>query len=300
LAETSARKDRVTSVLPPALSLLRPHQWIKNLFVAAPLFFAPWALTADAVGRVALAVAAFCALSSAVYVLNDAVDRDADRLHPEKRRRPIAAGHVSLALAAVLGAACLLAGAALLAWLGPRVAIIGGAYVLLNVAYSFLLKRIAIVDVATIAVSFVIRVEAGAAAVGQEASPWIVIATFLLALFLALGKRRDDLVQELDGRHRKSIDGYSVPFLDVAIAVTLATLVTVYLIYTTAERTMQHFATDKLHYTAVPVLIGVLRYLQLTIVERRSGAPTDVVLGDRFLQLAILSWIAAFLVLAYR
>ena len=295
----SARKARFATIAPPALSLLRPRQWIKNLFVAAPLFFAPWAISASSLGRVGLAILAFCLLASMIYVLNDWVDREADRLHPEKRHRPLAAGTVRPAAAVALGLGCLVGGGAILGWLGPDMLVIGAAYVALNTAYSFLLKRIAIVDVATIAVSFVIRVEAGAAATGLEASPWIVIATFLLALFLALGKRRDDLVQELDGRHRKSIDGYSVPFLDVAIAVTLSTLVTVYLIYTTADRTLLHFATEKLHYTAIPVVVGVLRYLQLTIVEQRSGAPTEVVLGDRFLQLCVIGWIAVFVLLAY-
>jgi 4-hydroxybenzoate polyprenyltransferase len=282
------------AALPALIRLLRPHQWVKNAFVAAPLFFTPSRLDADAVGRVALGVLAFCAVSSAVYVLNDAVDRDADRRHPTKRFRPLAAGTVGLPLALAAMAVLLLLGVALGLALPAGFLAVLVVYLAINLSYSFFLKRLAIVDVMVIALGFVLRVYAGGALVEVRPTVWIIACTMLLALFLALAKRRDDLVKGLAGEHRASLAGYNVRFLDTSIAIVLAALLVSYLLYTAAPENTARYHTDQLYVTAPFVFAGVLRYLQITLVEERSGSPTQVVLTDRFLLVAVLGWIATF------
>ncbi|MEQ9639297.1 MAG: decaprenyl-phosphate phosphoribosyltransferase [Alphaproteobacteria bacterium] len=287
------------SSLAALLWLLRPHQWVKNGFVLAPLAFTPSAVNLATVGAALAAVACFSAMASAIYVLNDFVDREADRAHPTKRKRPLAAGTVAVPAALATMAALVVAGLAGAWWLDPAFAVLLAVYATINVAYSLYLKRIAIVDVVIIALGFVLRVEGGAAVVDVDPSSWIVIMTGLVALFLALAKRRDDLAKQLGQGHRASLDGYTKPFLDAAISVILGALLVAYLIYTTDATVMARLGTDKLFYTAPFVVIGVLRYLQLTMVMEVSGSPTRVVLSDRFLILTIAGWVAAFAALLY-
>jgi 4-hydroxybenzoate polyprenyltransferase len=282
-----------------ALALLRPHQWIKNAFVAAPLFFTPWALTADSVATVGLGVVAFSALASAVYVLNDYVDRAADRLHPEKSRRPLAAGTVSVPMAFAFMGLLLAIGLGIAFGLSTGFAALALAYLVVNLGYSFGLKHVAIMDVLLIALGFVLRVEAGSVLIGVESSAWIVIASGLLALFLALAKRRDDVVRSLGGEHRRSLDGYNRVFLDTALAVVLGALLVAYLIYTTDAAVMARLGTDRLFYTAPFVVAGVLRFLQITLVEERSGAPTRIVATDPFLIGSVTGWALAFALLIH-
>lgn len=289
------RTVRVLAVL----SLLRPHQWIKNGFIAAPLFFTPSALSWASAALVGGAVASFCALASAVYILNDYLDRDADRGHPVKCRRPLAAGTVPVPLAFGLLGVLLAAGLGLALALPGRFAAVAGLYFVLNLGYCFSLKHVAIVDVLIIALGFVLRVEGGGTVIGVVPTAWIVIITGLLALFLALAKRRDDLVCALDGRHRGSLNGYNRPFLDVAVSVTLGALLVAYLIYTTDAGVMDRLGTRNLYYTAPFVVAGILRYLQITLVDERSGSPTTLALTDRFLVLTILGWLATFGALIY-
>ena len=284
----------------PILALLRPHQWIKNLFVAAPLFFTPAALSPGALGRVILGIACFSALASAMYVLNDWCDREADRCHPRKRLRPLAAGTVSVRKALLLALGLALAGFALAALLLPAAfgQVLAG-YVLLNLAYSFWLKRIAILDVLVIAIGFVLRIYAGGFLIGVTPTVWIVACTLLLALFLALAKRRDDIVRGLEKNHRPALAGYNAAFLDTAIAVVLGSLLVCYLLYTTQAENMARLHSNKLFLTVPFVIAGVLRYLQVTLVEHRSGTPTRLAVTDRFLLLTILGWLATFAVLIY-
>jgi decaprenyl-phosphate phosphoribosyltransferase len=286
--------------MPPILVLLRPHQWVKNLFVVAPLFFTPSALSAAAAGRVALGVLCFSALASAMYVLNDWCDREADRQHPVKRLRPLAAGEVTAAAALLLALLLALGGFAAALLLLPRgFAEVLAGYVVLNLAYTLRLKRIAILDVMVIAIGFVLRVYAGGFLIGVTPTVWIVACTLLLALFLALAKRRDDIVRGIDEGHRPSLAGYNLPFLDTAVAVVLAALLVCYLLYTTQAENMARMHSDKLFLTAPFVIAGVLRYLQITIVEHRSGSPTRLALSDPFLLLVICGWIATFAWLIY-
>jgi 4-hydroxybenzoate polyprenyltransferase len=283
----------------PIIKLIRPHQWVKNAFVAAPLFFTPRAVSSESVVMVIAGFACFCVLSSGVYVLNDFLDREADRQHPTKRSRPLAAGTVSVPVAIMLMVVLIAGGLAAAALLNLAFAGIALAYFLVNLGYSTFLKRASIIDVMLIALGFVLRVYAGGALIGVEPSVWIISCTMLLALFIALAKRRDDLVKGLGNDHRESLAGYSKQFLDTSLAVVLASLLVSYLLYTTQPENRAHFGTDHLYLTVPFVVAGVLRYLQITLVEERSGTPTRVVLTDGFLRYAVLGWLATFAVLIY-
>ena len=282
------------------MRLARPRQWVKNGFVLAPLFFTPEAVSGPNVGRIAAAFAAFCLIASAIYVVNDWCDAEADRAHPAKCTRPIAAGEIAPAAALAFALALLGAGFALSLALLPRLAsAIAGGYVVLTLLYSWRLKHVAVLDVLIVATGFVLRIEFGGAAVAIKLTVWIVVCTFLLALFLALAKRRDDLVKSIGDAHRPALAGYNLPFIDTALAVVLAALLVSYLIYTTQPDLMTKFHTDKLYLTAPFVAAGVLRYLQIALVEKRSGSPTDLAVTDPFLILAVLGWITVFAALLY-
>jgi 4-hydroxybenzoate polyprenyltransferase len=273
--------------LPPIIRLLRPKQWIKNGFVAAPLFFTPDKVTTASLLDVLVSFAVLCMVASAVYCLNDLRDAEGDRNHPVKKDRPIASGAISPTAAMVLMVLLLAGGVALAAWRVPVILWVVGAYFAINIAYTVRLKHIAILDVLIVAFGFVLRVEAGALIVDIEPSAWILIVTGLLALFIALAKRRDDIVRDLDADHRKSLGGYTLPFLDGCLMAVLSTLLVSYLIFTTDQAVMARLGSEKLYFTGPFVIAGVLRYLQLTIVYERSGSPTDLVYRDPGLQLSV-------------
>jgi decaprenyl-phosphate phosphoribosyltransferase len=279
--------------------MLRPRQWVKNAFLMAPLFFTPPALSLRNVELVAAGIVSFCALASAIYILNDYFDREADQKHPEKRFRPLAAGTISVGVAFTLFAILLTGGFAIALLTSYEFTWIAIGYVALNLAYSFGLKNVAILDVLIIALGFTLRVEAGAVLIGIAPSAWIVITTGLLALFLALAKRRDDISRNLGNDHRRSLSGYTLPFLDVAATVMLGALLVAYMIYTTDANVMKELNTDKIYYTTPFVVAGILRYLQIALVENGSGSPTDVVLRDRFLIITIVGWAITFGILIH-
>ncbi|OGL08954.1 MAG: phosphoribose diphosphate--decaprenyl-phosphate phosphoribosyltransferase [Candidatus Rokubacteria bacterium RIFCSPLOWO2_12_FULL_71_22] len=279
---------------------LRPRQWLKNLFVFAGLIFAQKLFTPAA--WIALAAfALFCALSGAVYLLNDVADRDRDRLDPRKRARPIAAGRlgvgVALAAAAVLVAGSLVAAAFLSrAFLATAV-----AYLVLLTAYSVWLKHLVIVDVIVVACGFVLRAVAGAVVIRVEMSGWLLICTILLALFLALGKRRFEYLS-LGGdavAHRPILAEYSPALLDQMIAVVTASTVTAYALYTMSPETVAKFHTQLLPATIPFVLYGVFRYLYLLYRRQLGGNPSELLLGDRALLLNALCWMLAVLLIIY-
>ncbi len=280
--------------------LMRPRQWVKNAFVVAPLFFSPWAVNVASVRAVAIAVVVFCLLSSAVYVINDYFDREGDRLHPEKKFRPLASGEVTPGQGIALAIGLLVLSAALSSFLlTPRFAVFAGTYFVINLLYSIWLKHVAILDVLIVAAGFVLRIDAGASVVDVSPSVWISLATGLLALFMALAKRRDDLVKTMTNTHRASLSGYNLRFVDTCLAMTLAALIVCYLMYTTDTETIRRFKTEHLWLTSTFVIAGVMRYLQITLVEERSGSPTDIVLTDRFLIVTVIGWAFAFGVLIY-
>lgn len=287
-------------VLPALLTLLRPKQWVKNTFVAAPLFFTPEKASTGNLAAVLVGFVAFCLVASAVYCLNDFRDREADRSHPVKRARPLASGAVTPAVALLLMVGLLAAGVALAAWRAPVMLPALGAYFVINIAYSLYLKSVAIVDVLIVAFGFVLRVEAGAMLIGVAPSAWILIVTGLLALFIALAKRRDDIVRDLDSEHRKSLKGYSRQFLDGSLMAVLSTLLVSYLIFTTDQAVMARLGSERLYFTGPFVVAGLLRYLQLTIVYERSGSPTDLIYRDKGLLLSIAGWLAMFAWILYR
>lgn len=288
-----------TESFPPAIRLLRPHHWIKNGFIAAPLFFTPAAMGWASIETIALGVLAWSLAASAIYILNDLVDCEADRQHPKKKTRPIACGAVSKAYALVVMSVLALASTLISLSLTQGFALCLLAYVLVNLAYSYFLKQIAIIDVMCIALGFVLRVEAGAQLIDVTPSPWIMILTGLLAMFLGFAKRRDDLIKHLGVSHRKSLDGYSRIFIDTAMSLTAGSALVSYLIFTTDAEVRSRLETDALYVTVPFVVFAMLRYLQVAMVEERSGSPTLVFLTDRPILFAGLGWILTFAGLIY-
>jgi decaprenyl-phosphate phosphoribosyltransferase len=281
--------------------LLRPQQWVKNLFVFLPAFFAGRIANLTLLSQTLVAFISLCLLASAIYTLNDVTDRESDRSHPTKRNRPIASGRVSVRAALGLAFSLCMAGFAMAGGLGLSVLALAGLYLAFNLAYSLGLKHIPVLDIFIVSVGYVIRVFVGGVVDDVPISIWIVIMTFLLALFLALGKRRDDVLifNESGAKTRKAIDGYTLPFIDSAMMVMAAVNIVSYIMYTASPDVTGKFHTDKLYVTTVFVLLGILRYLQLTQVEKRSGAPTEVLFKDRFIQLTLIGWILAFMVIIY-
>jgi 4-hydroxybenzoate polyprenyltransferase len=280
---------------------LRPHQWTKNLVVLAALAFSKHLFDPQPLSRALLAFALFCGLSGTVYLLNDVADVERDRLHPTKRLRPIASGALSVrtavALAIALGTLCV--GLSFL--LGPTFATCAAIYLVLNLAYSFRLKEVVIVDVLAVSFGFVLRAVAGAVAVAVHISEWLLILTILLALFLTLAKRRAELTSLNQGasEHRKILAEYSPYLLDQMISVVTASCVTAYAFYTTAADTREKFQTDRLVWTLPFVLYGIFRYLYLVHQKEKGGSPTDVLLTDRPLLVAVALWALAVVLIVY-
>jgi 4-hydroxybenzoate polyprenyltransferase len=287
-------------VLSAVLVSLRPRQWVKNLFVFGGLVFGQRLFT-PALWTALAAFVVFCALSGAIYLLNDVADRDKDRLHPDKRHRPIAAGRLPVRAAVVTAVALIVAGLAAADWLSRPFALAAVAYVVLLSAYSVWLKHVVIVDVLVVALGFVLRAAAGALAIGVAISGWLLICTILLALFLALGKRRHEVLT-LEGNaagHRPILAEYSAGLLDQMIAVVTASTVTAYALYTMSPETVAKFHTPLLPATLPFVLYGVFRYLYLLYHRQLGGNPSDIVVHDRPLLLNTLLWLLIVLLIIY-
>ena len=283
------------------VAALRPHQWTKNLLIFAPLALSKHLFEADAFFRSVSAFALFCGLSGTAYLINDLTDLDRDRLHPRKRLRPLASGALSKraaqTAAALLGLACL----GLSFQLGRGFLAAAAAYVLLNLAYSFWLKSVVILDVIAISLGFVLRAVAGALAISVPFSDWLLVCTLLLALFLALAKRRHELVSMTDGAvdHREILAEYSPYLLDQMIAVVTASCLMAYAFYTLAPETIEKYRTDRLAWTIPFVLYGIFRYLYLVHGREEGGSPTDVLLTDRPLLADVALWAAALVAIVY-
>lgn len=276
------------------LNLLRPHQWIKNLFIAAPMFFA-FTITAQNVVYVMLGIVIFSLCSSAIYVFNDINDVNQDRQHPEKRKRPIASGEVSIGAALSIAIVLFIISLSFGWFINKIFFIVLVIYVFINILYTLKLKHIAILDIIVIAIGFVLRLFAGAILIGVKNSMWIVLVTFLLALFLALAKRRDEYLHYINGKTvRKNIDGYNLEMINAGMVLLAAVTVVAYIMYTVSTAVIERVGSDKLYMTVVFVVIGILRYMQLTFVYEKSGSPTKVLLEDVFLQLVIGFWLLSF------
>jgi 4-hydroxybenzoate polyprenyltransferase len=281
---------------------LRPGQWSKNLVVFAGLLFGRRLFDADAVARAVAAFVVFCALSGVVYLVNDVADRESDRQHPLKMKRPIASGAVSVRLA--LTTAALLGVLALVAALviGQPFALVAATYLTLQIAYSGTLKHIVIIDVLTIAIGFVLRAVAGAAAVNVEISHWLLVCTILLALFIALAKRRHEIVLLAGGAtsHRPILGEYSAYLLDQMIGVVTASTLISYIFYTISPETQAKFGTPWLGLTIPFPLYGIFRYLYLVHQREGGGSPADLLLTDRPLLACVALWAAAVALIIYR
>jgi 4-hydroxybenzoate polyprenyltransferase len=290
------------------VQLLRPQQWIKNIFIFLPVFFDGKLLHIDLLLATAMVFVAYCLAASGVYCFNDVYDAEADRLHPKKCLRPIASGTVSKTAAYSIMGVCFLI-SILLVTISfhdeyPKMLRLIGVitfYILMNIAYCVKLKQKAIVDVFIIATGFVLRIVAGGFATGIHLSQWIVLMTFLLALFLAFAKRRDDVViyEDTGILTRKNVSRYNLAFMNQAIGIVASITMVCYIMYTVSPEVTERFHSHYVYITSIFVLAGIIRYLQVTLVDVRSGSPTKILLKDRFIQACIIGWVITFFFILY-
>jgi decaprenyl-phosphate phosphoribosyltransferase len=296
------------------LKTIRPHQWVKNLFVLAPMFFHKDVITTTRDGLPALNLAVtgqafaatlvFCFLAGAVYTINDLVDVEADRVHLVKRFRPIASGDVPVPIAKAFAAILVLVGLSAAYAVNPWFAAVAAVYCIENLFYSFKLKNVAFLDVALIALGFVLRVVAGGIATGTHVSVYMYACTALLALFLGFGKRRHELGGKQAEKQRAALKAYSISSLNVALAVTGLATVCVYIAYTLDAATREFFHSDRLWLTAPFTAFGIFRFLMLVSGKagrgRRAESPTQEMLSDVPFVLNLVAWIVVVVAIVYR
>jgi 4-hydroxybenzoate polyprenyltransferase len=301
--KTEARSLRATPAVfdvgSHLLTAVRPREWIKNTFLFAPLFFSQNVLNPELVLKSTYAFALFCLAAGGVYLINDISDRDADRKHPEKRNRPIAAGTLPVHLAGCTAGLLLVIAVAGSFLLGFSFGLVTLAYVGLVVTYSKWLKHLVIVDVFAIAAGFVLRVAAGAVVIGVVMSHWLVICTMLLALFLGFSKRRYELVTLTSERSRRVLAEYNPLFLDMMIGIVTSATVVSYALYTVSQETVHRFHTDRLLLTLPFVLYGIFRYLYLVYHKNYGGDPSRTLVSDGPLIVNIVLWVLACGVIIY-
>lgn len=279
------------------IKLLRPHQYVKNIFVFAPFIFSIQ-FTSDKFFGSLVAFALFSILASAIYIVNDYMDIEEDRQHPTKKNRPLASGAVSKSSALILMAVLALSVGIISYIYNPSLFTVLAIYFVMNIAYSLKLKHVAIIDVVIIAVGFVLRLFAGSVSADILLSMWIIILTFLLALFLAFAKRRDDVLLAKKGSQtRKNIDGYNLEFVNAAMILMSGVILVSYIMYTVAMDSEAAHGGGNLYFTGVFVLIFIVRYMQITFVFEDSGNPTRIFLKDRFLQIDAVCWVVSFLLI---
>ncbi|MCO4304068.1 UbiA prenyltransferase family protein [Riemerella anatipestifer] len=288
-------------------NLLRVEQWVKNLFIFVPLLFSGKILEVDLFYLSFFAFLIFSLTASSIYIINDYMDIDSDRQHPKKKNRPLASGAISKTTAQILFSGLILSILGSL-WVGLSVLNIGNIwkfgsiilfYFVMNLAYTFKLKHIAILDITIIAIGFVLRVLAGGYITGLIVTQWAILLTFVLALVLAIGKRRGELVNaQLTGKTRKALDGYNIQFADIALSISCALAIVCYLMFTLSPEVQARFH-PRVFYTVVFVLFAFLRYLQQTLVYNRTESPTKIVYKDRYIQITLVLWIVVFLYQIY-
>lgn len=286
------------------IRLIRPHQWVKNLVVLLPVFFGGALLHIESVYAGLVTALCFSFAASSIYCLNDIVDVEDDRQHPVKCHRPMASGAISITqgytLMFLMFVLSMLS-TFLLRQSQLETACVILFYWLLNIAYCLKLKQYAIIDVCVVSFGFVLRILAGGYATSIHLSKWIVLMTFLLMLFLSFAKRRDDVVRMNETGHapRQNTIRYNLTFINQAITITSSVTLVCYIMYTVSPETIQNFHTDYLYLTSFFVLVGLLRYIQIAVVDKRSGDPTKVMLHDRFMQFVVLAFGLAFLFIIY-
>lgn len=287
------------------LRLIRPQHWIKNVFVLVPMFFGGVLFDFTTIESGLLVFMAFSFIASSIYCYNDIVDADADRHHPVKCRRPIASGEVSVSHAYLLMAVMAVLSATMIMLLPPSermgTAVVVAIYYVLNLAYCSKLKQYAVLDVCIVAFGFVLRIVAGGVAEEVALSQWIVLMTFLLTLFLSFAKRRDDVLRmnETGEAPRHNTIRYNLTFINQAITITASVTLVCYIMYTVSPEVEEHFKSQYLYLTSVFVLLGLLRYIQIAVVDKKSGDPVKVALTDRFSQLIVAAWLVTFLIMIY-
>lgn len=282
------------------LKLLRTEQYIKNLFVFAPVFFGGKLLLQTAFLNALVAFACFCLAASAIYIVNDYFDIEEDRKHPVKCFRPLAAGTIGKQTALLLMAVCAITSLSVSFWLSKQLFVILAIYIIMNLLYSKWLKHITVVDVNIIAIGFLLRVIAGAVATAVEPSVWILLITYLLALFLGFAKRRADVLLSMDGKEvRRNIDGYNLNFIDTILSILAAVIIVSYIFYTISPEVQEHYNSKFLYVSIIFVVNGLLYYMKLTLVDKVSSSPTQIILRNRTVQLTVLCYAAIMVYLLY-
>ena len=283
--------------------LLRVKDWAKNLFLFIPLFFSTQLFNTDKFTNLIIGFFAFSFVASAIYILNDYRDIEDDRNHPEKKKRPLAAGKIKKSTAIIICVALILAGFFLSYLANPKLkfTFVLGIYLLINVAYSLGLKTIPILDIFIVAAGFVLRIKAGSVISGIEVSEWLNIMVFLLALFMATAKRRDDILLKISSGMdmRKSVKGYNLEYLSTIMSLICGVIIIAYFMYTMSPEVIHRMGTHRLYYTCIFVIIGIMRYLQIVLVKGESGSPTNILYKDRFIQITLLLWISSFFAILY-
>lgn len=282
------------------LQLIRVHQWIKNGFVFLPIFFAGELLNRDLLNKSIIAFFSFSFIASSIYIINDYVDIEKDRKHPEKKNRPLANGTISKKEAVIVFFILFFLSYFFCYLLkSTSTAIIITIYFLMNLAYSFKLKHVAIIDITIIAVGFLLRVFVGGYSTGLFISIWAILLTFFLALIMGIGKRRGELLNaQLTGETRKSLDGYNLQFTDISMTVVSTCSIVCYIMYT-LDPLVKKNLHEGIVYTSFFVIIGVLRYLQLSFVYDKTESPTKIVYKDIFIQIDIILWVLVIFILKY-
>jgi len=288
------RFDIKGNSLKEIFQLLRVHQYIKNIFIFTPLLFS-FSNSIYLYFQATIAFIVFSLLASGIYIFNDLNDIDEDKLHPTKSRRPVASGKISLKFARNIFLALSSTSLIFAYFINFQMFGILFFYFILNILYSIKLKHIAILDIFIISTGFVLRLFVGSVVTGVVLSKWIIIMTFLLALFLALAKRRDDVLLANRGeKTRKNIDGYNLEFINLTMVLMAGVVIVSYILYTVSNEVVAKIGSENLYLTSLFVILGIFRYMQITFVEELSGSPTKVVLKDSFMQISIVLWLVSF------
>jgi decaprenyl-phosphate phosphoribosyltransferase len=285
------------------LQLLRPRDWAKNLFLIVPSFFAGQFFVLSRFLYLIEGIVSFCLIASAIYIINDYRDIEDDRKHPVKCNRPLASGTVKKPVAIGICIGLILMGA-VLGWMADphyQFLFILMLYFFINLFYSFGLKNLAILDILMLSSGFVLRVKGGATISRVEASEWLIIMTFLLSLFMAIAKRRDDLLLRVTTGTdmRKSMRGYNLDFLNTMLGLSSAIVIVAYVNYTVSPVTVERLGTHRLYYSSLFVIAGLMRYLQITFVQKESGSPTEILYKDHFIQITLALWVLSIYVILY-
>lgn len=283
------------------LKLLRPKDWAKNLFLFIPLFFSGEIFNVAKLLNVTEGLIAFCCVASSLYIINDYADIQNDRNHPQKRNRPLASGKANAIIALGLSLALFAAGFLVAYTIGKTFLSLLGIYFSLNIAYTFGLKNVPILDIFIIAIGFSLRIRSGGVISAVDVTIWMNIMVFLLALFMATGKRRDDVLLTLSSgvMMRKAVEGYTLDFLNVLLALISAVMIVSYFMYTISDNVIERHGTNRLYLTSLFVMAGIMRYLQIIYVRVDSGSPTKILYKDRFIQICLVLWMIGFYMILY-